>query len=36
MNQEITTLRFRLDGDGQLVAGSLNSLFKGLRVAAVQ
>jgi hypothetical protein len=36
MNQEVTTLRFRLDGDGQLVAGSLNSLFKGLRVAAVQ
>jgi hypothetical protein len=35
-NQEVTTLRFRLDGDGQLVAGSLNSLFKGLRVAAVQ
>ena len=35
-NQEITALRFRLDSNGQLVPGSLNSLFKGLRVAAAQ
>jgi hypothetical protein len=32
--QELTALRFRLDGAGQLVAGSVNSLFKPLRVAA--
>jgi hypothetical protein len=32
--QELTALRFRLDGDGRLVAGSVNSLFKPLRVAA--
>jgi hypothetical protein len=35
-NQEVTALRFRLDSSGELVAGSINSLFKGLRVAAVQ
>jgi hypothetical protein len=32
--QELTALRFRLDSDGGLVAGSVNSLFKPLRVAA--
>jgi hypothetical protein len=35
-NQEITAFRFRLGADGQLVQGSVNSLFKGLRVAAAQ
>ena len=32
--QELTALRFRLDSDGGLVAGSVNSLFKPLRAAA--
>jgi hypothetical protein len=32
--QELTALRFRLDAAGRLVAGSVNSLFKPLRVAA--
>jgi hypothetical protein len=32
--QELTALRFRLDSDGGLVADSVNSLFKPLRVAA--
>ena len=32
--QELTALRFRLDSKGGLVAGSVNSLFKPLRVAA--
>jgi hypothetical protein len=32
--QELTALRFRLDRNGGLVAGSVNSLFKPLRVAA--
>jgi hypothetical protein len=32
--QELTALRFRLDSHGVLVAGSVNSLFKPLRVAA--
>jgi hypothetical protein len=32
--QELTALRFRLDAQGDLVAGSVNSLFKPLRVAA--
>jgi hypothetical protein len=32
--QELTALRFRLDAHGGLVAGSVNSLFKPLRVAA--
>jgi hypothetical protein len=36
LNQEITAFRFRLDGAGQLVPGSVNSLYKGLRVAATQ
>jgi hypothetical protein len=35
-NQEITALRFRLDAKGQLLAGSVNSLFKELRVANAQ
>jgi hypothetical protein len=35
-NQELTALRFRIDQTGQLVAGSVNSLYKGLRVAAAQ
>jgi len=35
-NQELTAARFRLDASGQLVSGSINSLFKGLRVAAIQ
>jgi hypothetical protein len=32
--QELTALRFRLDSHGGLVPGSVNSLFKPLRVAA--
>jgi hypothetical protein len=35
-NQEVTALRFRLDSNGQLQAGSVNSLFKELRVASAQ
>ncbi|MER9756615.1 hypothetical protein NKJ46_24835 [Mesorhizobium sp. M0166] len=35
-NQELTALRFRLDSTGQLVPGSINSIFKPLRVAATQ
>ena len=35
-NQELTALRFRLDANGALVTGSVNSLFKGLRVAGAQ
>ncbi|HET6224204.1 MAG TPA: hypothetical protein VFE11_18660 [Dongiaceae bacterium] len=33
-NDQITAFRFRLDEHGQLVAGSINSLFKELRVAS--
>jgi hypothetical protein len=33
-SQELTALRFRLDANGGLVAGSVNSLFKPLRAAA--
>jgi hypothetical protein len=32
--QELTALRFRLDPEGELVAGSVNSLYKPLRAAA--
>ena len=32
--QELTAIRFRLDPNGGLVAGSVNSLFKPLRAAA--
>ena len=32
--QEMTALRFRLDAGGDLIAGSVNSLFKPLRMAA--
>jgi hypothetical protein len=35
-DQEITALRFRLDGQAALVAGSINSLFKPLRAAAAK
>jgi hypothetical protein len=35
-NQELTALRFRLDSTGQVVPGSVNSIFKPLRVAASQ
>ena len=35
-NQEVTALRFRLNAKGQLLAGSVNSLFKELRVASAQ
>jgi hypothetical protein len=35
-NQELTALRFRLDAEGGLVADSVNSLFKELRVASAQ
>jgi len=35
-NQELTALRFQLDSTGQLVPGSINSIFKPLRVAATQ
>ena len=33
-SQELTALRFRLDANGALVAGSINSLFRPLRAAA--
>jgi hypothetical protein len=33
-NDEVTAFRFRLDGDGRLVPGSVNNLFKPLRVGA--
>jgi hypothetical protein len=33
-NQELTAMRFRLDDHGSLVTGSMNSLFKALRVAS--
>ena len=32
-NQELTAFRFRLDDDGQLVPGSVHSLFRELRTA---
>ena len=32
--QEMTALRFRLDASGGLVPGTVNSLFKPLRMAA--
>jgi len=35
-NQEVTALRFRLDAQGNLIVGSVNSLFKELRVASAQ
>jgi hypothetical protein len=35
-NQELTAVRFKLDSTGQLVPGSINSIFKPLRVAASQ
>jgi hypothetical protein len=35
-NQEVTAMRFRLDSKGQLVAGSVNNLFKELRIASTQ
>lgn len=35
-NQEVTAMRFRLDSTGQLVAGSVNNLFKELRIASAQ
>ncbi len=33
-NQEDTAFRFTLDGKGRLVAGSINNVFRELRVAA--
>jgi hypothetical protein len=33
-NQEVTAFRFRLDGEGRLVAGSVNSLFEPLRAGS--
>jgi len=33
-NHQVTAFRFNLDGDGNLVTGSVNSLYKELRVAA--
>ncbi len=33
-NHEVTAFRFRLDDDGDLVAGSVHSLHKGLRLQA--
>ena len=33
-NQEVTAMRFRLDEHGTFIPGSLNSLFKELRIAA--
>ena len=35
-NEELTVFRFRLDGQGNLVAGSINNLNKPLRAAAAQ
>jgi hypothetical protein len=35
-NEEITAFRFRLDGEGNLITGSVNSLNKPLRAAAAQ
>jgi hypothetical protein len=35
-NQELTAVRFKLDSTGQLVPGSINSIFKPLREAASQ
>jgi len=35
-DQELTALRFRLDGEGGLVADCVNNLFKELRVASAQ
>jgi hypothetical protein len=35
-NQQITALRFRIDPAGEIVAGSVDSLYKPLRVAAAQ
>jgi len=35
-NQELTAFRFKLDADARLIAGSVNSLFKPLRAAAIQ
>jgi len=33
-NEEVTAFRFSLDGHGQLIQGSVNNLYKELRVAA--
>lgn len=33
-NDQVTAFRFRLDGHGQLVAGSINDVYKDLRTAA--
>ncbi|MGE0117245.1 MAG: hypothetical protein AB7S71_22910 [Dongiaceae bacterium] len=33
-NDQVTAFRFNLDDDGQLVAGSLNTLYKDLRTAS--
>jgi len=35
-NQELTALRFGLDAEGALVAGSVNDVFKELRGASAQ
>lgn len=34
LNDQVTAFRFNLDGEGNLVPGSVNSLFKELRVAS--
>jgi hypothetical protein len=34
LNDQVTAFRFDLDGDGNLVPGSMNTLFKELRVAS--
>src|SRR5215510_8500629 len=35
VGQELTAIRFRLDSEGQLVPGSINSIFKPIRSAGV-
>jgi hypothetical protein len=34
LNDQVTAFRFNLDSEGNLVPGSVNSLFKELRVAS--
>jgi hypothetical protein len=34
LNDQVTAFRFDLDSDGNLVPGSMNTLFKELRVAS--
>jgi hypothetical protein len=34
LNDQVTAFRFDLDGDGNMIPGSMNTLFKELRVAS--